>query len=188
MRYEAMLQNWTQRINLVASSTTAAIWERHILDCAQIWPIARSAAERWVDLGSGPGLPGLIIATLATDLNPDANIILVEADRRKAAFLNAAIRELGLIHNTSVWTCRIEDATPLAADVVTARALAPLKTLLLHAECHLAPGGEAIFPKGRSVAREIPEASRHWRFDLALYESITDAEAKILHIRNLRRV
>jgi 16S rRNA (guanine527-N7)-methyltransferase len=175
-----LLCRWNPRINLVSRASLADAWSRHFSDSAQLWRFLPKGARRWVDLGSGAGFPGLVIAALAVEAAATLQIHLVESDQRKAAFLDAVIRGAGL--SAVVHPKRIEDVAPLQGDVVSARALAPLTELLAMAETHRRPGGIALFPKGASVHKELAEAAAHWRFDHVLHRSLTDPAAAIVEI------
>ncbi|RYG91328.1 16S rRNA (guanine(527)-N(7))-methyltransferase RsmG [Loktanella sp. IMCC34160] len=183
--FEGLVAKWSPRINLVSKSDLSDIWGRHILDSLQLVPLVPGAPQSWVDLGSGGGFPGIVIAIVARDHWPDLTTTLIESDQRKATFLRTAIRELDLA--ATVRTERIEEAPPQAADVLTARALAALDGLFAYAEQHLAPDGVAIFPKGRRADEEIAQARENWTFDLQETQSITDPEARILTVRNIKR-
>lgn len=185
-QFGTLVQKWSRRINLVSPADLPHLWTRHILDSAQLAQFAPDTAARWVDLGSGGGFPGLVLAILFQERRPDIGITLVESDGRKAAFLHHAANELGL--TARVVTQRLESLEPLGADVLSARALAPLPVLLSHAERHLSPDGIAIFPKGRSWADELAEARNNWQFEVAIHESLTDDQARILIIEGLSRV
>jgi 16S rRNA (guanine527-N7)-methyltransferase len=176
--YAAALAHWTPAINLVAPATLPQLWPRHILDSAQLYPLAPASARRWADLGSGGGLPGLVIAILARDT--PLRVTLVESDRRKAAFLRRQIADLQLA--AEVRTARAEALEPLGADVVSARALAPLDRLLPLVDRHLAPGGVALLPKGRGWATEQAQVPARL-FHVEQLPSATDPEARILRLR-----
>ena len=181
---EALVRKWTPRINLVSQASLPDLWERHMRDSAQIYALA-PATESWVDLGSGGGFPGLVVAALAMDVSP-SRVTLIESDGRKAAFLRTAIRELSL--PARVLAQRIEDAPPQSAGVISARALAPLPRLLDLAAPHLGPGGVAFFAKGAARDAEIFEARARWRFSLSETPSITNPEAAVLRIERIERV
>lgn len=183
---EALLRKWTPAINLIAGSSVGDIWNRHIWDSAQILVAAPEIARTWADLGSGGGFPGLVIAAIAADARPHLHVTLVESDRRKAAFLQVAARAMHV--DVTVIAERIESVPPLAQDVVSARALAPLATLCGYAARHLAPDGTALFLKGAGVVSEVAAARQDWRFDLETRASITDPSGAILVIRNLAHV
>ncbi len=179
---EALVRRWTARINLVAPSTLPDLWTRHILDSAQLWPLAPKAAT-WADLGSGGGFPGLVIAALAADTGTP-HVTLIESDGRKCAFLRTAARELAL--PVTVLDQRAEAAPPQAAPVVSARALAPLPTLLPLVARHLAPDGVALLPKGRDSQSELDAArAKGWRFTAEALPSATDPQARILRLKDL---
>ena len=185
-KYEALLRKWNPTINLVSRSTLDQVWQRHFVDSAQIFDLADSNANHWADLGAGGGFPGLIVAILAADRKRALDVTLVESDQRKAAFLMTAAREIGVTTRTVV--DRIEMIPPLHADILSARALAPLDKLLEFAERHLRPGGQALFPKGASYSEEVRQALEKWRFSHAEISSVTDDSAVILSIRDIERV
>lgn len=183
---EALLAKWNPAINLVAKSTIAEAWDRHILDSAQLYGHAPARVSHWVDLGSGGGFPGLVIAALAQELDPARRVALVESDQRKATFLREAARQLGL--TVSVLADRIESVPPLGADVLSARALAPLTTLCGFAQRHLAPEGVALFPKGATHQQELAEAGRDWRFDVTIHQSEIDPASVVLELKAISHV
>ena len=185
-QFETLIRKWNPVINLVARSTLDDLRNRHFIDSAQIFDLAPVTARHWVDLGSGGGFPGMIVAILAACERQDLSVTLVESDQRKAAFLTTAARELGI--PVRVLPARIETIPSLQADILSARALAPLDTLLAHAERHLAPGGTAIFPKGGNHQAEIDQALEHWTFSYQKEPSKTDASGVILIIGGISRV
>jgi len=174
---------WTRKINLIAASTADEIWNRHIVDSAQLYQFAPSNFKNWVDLGSGGGFPGIVVAIIAKEKAPNAQFTLIESDQRKATFLRTAARELAL--NATVISERIEDTPAQGADVVSARALAPLSGLLSHVDRHLAHDGLALLLKGKQAAKEIAEAQKTWRFELEDRASFTDPDARILAIQRI---
>lgn len=182
-RYAALLEKWNPAINLVSRESLNDVWSRHILDSAQIFALLPDGARSWADLGSGGGFPGLVVAILAGEAAPDLKVTLVESDARKAAFLSTAAHDLGL--SVTVRAHRIENLAPLAADVVSARALAPLTDLLAFAARHLAPGGRALFLKGATYPQERAAALAHWSFDVQTHSSKTDAAGVILSIGDI---
>lgn len=185
--YAALLRKWNPAINLVARSTLNDLENRHIADSVQIFDLAPSNARHWVDLGSGGGFPGLVIAILATGKSSDLKVTLIESDLRKATFLRTVCRELNL-QRAEVLDQRIETAPPQGADVLSARALAPLDQLLGFAERHLAPEGIALFPKGARHADEVDAALASWRFDVQNHPSKTDPQAVVLKLGGIARV
>ncbi len=179
--YVALLEKWNCRINLIAPATTEDIWNRHIRDALQLYPMAKTA-QKWADLGSGGGLPGLVVAIQAVELGgPD--MVLIESDQRKAAFLRQVIQQLDLKARVAI--DRIESLEPLNTQVVSARALAPLPKLLGYVARHLASDGKALLPKGRSWKSELSNAQQRWTFDYKVWQSRTDPEAAILEITYL---
>lgn len=184
-RYHDLLSKWSPRINLISKSSMSEIWDRHIWDSAQIYPLA-TAGNQWVDIGSGGGLPGLVIATLAKERDPERQVKLMESDIRKSTFLRTVIRDLDL--NAIVQIERLEAAEPAQADVLTARALADLSTLLSFAERHLKPTGQALFMKGETWEKEVEIARQSWSFDLVAHKSKTNPKAAILEVREITRV
>ncbi len=183
--YATLIRQWSPRINLVAKGSLDHLWQRHIADSAQIFALAPENFSNWLDLGSGGGLPGAVIAILAAEKAPKARITLVESDQRKAVFLRTLARATGV--GFSVIATRIEELEPHAADVVSARALAPLPRLLDYAKKHLVPGGTALFPKGARFAEELAIAKKTWSFRAEIVPSMTDKEAAILKIGEIER-
>lgn len=176
--YVAVLKRWNAKINLVSPRDIAAIWGRHIADCLQLVPLLPPNPALAVDLGSGAGLPGLVLA-IATN----RPFHLVESDTRKAAFLREAARTTEaacVIHND-----RIEDLQLAGAELVTARALAPLPALLRLAHPILAPPGVLLAPKGRTAETELTSAQRSWHMSVERFPSLTDPSASIFRISNL---
>lgn len=184
--YAGLLHKWNPTINLVSRSSLANHWTRHFLDSAQLIALVDIRHGRWVDLGAGGGFPGMVCAILAKDAAPDLQFTLVESDRRKATFLRTVSRETSV--PVQVITNRIEEVPPLGADILSARALAPLKTLLDHAARHLAPNGRALFMKGASFGKEMEEALESWTFQSEEYPSSTDSAGIVLSLGDIRRV
>ena len=178
--YAKMLASWNRKINLVSNATLPVVWSRHFQDSLQVAKFVPEA-KTWADLGSGGGFPGAVVAIC----RPELRVSLVESDQRKCAFLRALARETRAF---TVIPSRIEALQPLKSHVVSARALAPLATLLGFADRHLAPGGRAIFLKGKKADEEIADALEYWRFDCEKHASTTDEEAVILSIGEIERV
>lgn len=183
--YETLLRKWQASINLVSPATLPALRQRHFADSAQLFDLAPQGARHWVDLGSGAGFPGLVAATLAADEAPDLRVTLIESDARKATFLRIVARELGL--DVQVLAMRAEAAPAQSADIVSARALAPLGALLPLARRHLAPDGVALFPKGARYRDELNEALASGLADVQTHPSQTAPDAVILRIGGLAR-
>ncbi|MEO1556570.1 MAG: 16S rRNA (guanine(527)-N(7))-methyltransferase RsmG [Pseudomonadota bacterium] len=183
--YVSLLQKWNPKINLVSKSQVHDLWHRHIWDSAQIWPHLCDTAHH-IDLGSGGGLPGLVLAVFCKQHSPSVQVSLVESDIRKAVFLRTVARELSL--NVRVHDKRHQFVPPAHAASMTARALSSLSELLGAAERHLAFDGVAVFPKGQSWREEVEAARASWTFDLEVIPSITDPNAALLKIKEIRRV
>jgi 16S rRNA (guanine527-N7)-methyltransferase len=185
--YEALLRQWQATINLVAPSTLTALWERHFADSAQLLALAPADPLNWLDLGSGAGFPGLVLAIMLAE-RKGAKVSLVESDQRKAAFLAEVARKTGA--PVDILCKRIETAATQAKlppfDVVTARALAPLPRLLSLAMPYFSPKTTGVFPKGREAEAEIEAAREGFGFDVALAPSLTDAHGRILVVTALQ--
>jgi len=179
-----LVEKWNPAINLVANASLPDAWQRHILDSAQLFEIIPKHARALADFGSGAGFPGLVLAILAQDSLPQLHVTMIESDKRKATFLSQAARQLSI--SATVLADRAEAMPPLAADVVTARALAPLISLCRIAAKHLAVGGIAIFPKGSQADKEVADASAEWRFELQYRQSRTDTAGQILTLGGLQ--
>ncbi|MFN5995566.1 MAG: 16S rRNA (guanine(527)-N(7))-methyltransferase RsmG [Paracoccaceae bacterium] len=182
---EQLVRRWTTAVNLVSKATLADLWQRHIVDSAQLFAFCPQNARTWLDIGSGGGFPGLVVAVVAREKQPSLRVTLVESDQRKATFLRQAAQALGL--DATVRSERVEAIEPANADVVSARALAALADLLPFAAKHLKPSGVAIFPKGARFAEEIADARKAWAFDAEVHKSLSDSAAAILEIRNIHR-
>lgn len=180
-RYVDLLEKWNRRINLVGRGTLDDPWRRHMLDSAQLWPLLPAGAASLADLGSGAGFPGLVLAIMGVE-----NVHLIEADRKKCAFLREAARETGTtvtVHNE-----RIEEIESFQADIVTSRALAPLTKLLDIAEPLTKKHSILLFLKGRSVDLELTEAVKEWNMRIDQIPSQTDPEGSILRLEAISRV
>ncbi|MER9857592.1 MULTISPECIES: 16S rRNA (guanine(527)-N(7))-methyltransferase RsmG [unclassified Mesorhizobium] len=184
--FEQMFQKWNRSINLVAQSTSGDVWQRHILDSAQLGRL-EPQATRWVDLGSGGGFPGLVMAFLLAERD-GASVDLVESNRKKASFLQTVVGQFSL--PARVVARRIDDSHALVStpQVVTARALASLSTLLDLSAPWLISGARGLFHKGRDYRTEVQESVHRWSFDLVEHPSVTDAGGVILELSNLRPV
>jgi 16S rRNA (guanine527-N7)-methyltransferase len=187
-RFVALLLKWQKTTNLVAASTLDEVWTRHVADSLQVLSFAPDA-RRWIDLGSGAGFPGLVIACALADV-PGAKIHLVESNAKKAAFLREAQRATGapaLVHAQRITDFMKTFDEPV--DLVTARALAPLKDLVRYAEPFLKKDATALFLKGQDVEAELTEATKYWEIRTSLVPSKTSAGGRIVVISSaeLRR-
>ena len=183
--YEALFRKWNERINLASPSTLSDFWTRHVIDSAQVIRL-RGEAKSFLDLGSGGGLPGIVLAVLSRDI-ADMTVDLVESNRKKTAFLINALthcKAQGRVHPV-----RIQDAVTHVkqTQIVTARALAPLVELFDLSHPWLENGARGLFHKGRGYREEIEESRRNWLFDLVEHKSTVDADSVILEISNLSR-
>ncbi len=179
-RFASLLLRWNARINLISRADEAALWPRHILDSAQLAPLLPEVPGTLIDLGSGAGFPGLVLAILTP-----WRVHLVEADQRKAAFLREAAREAGA--DVTIHAIRAETLRIGPAEVVTARALASISGLLTLAAPLLAAGGICLFPKGRGAADELTAATARWHMRVERFPSQTDPGATLLRISEIRR-
>ena len=183
-RYVAILLEEMGQQNLIAESTRPQIWSRHIADSAQLIPLAGNWQGPWVDLGSGAGLPGIVVAILS-----QTPVQMVESRRKRIDFLNSVIRALDL-PNASVFGGRVEAVRPMTAAVISARAYAPLPKLIDSA-AHLADEKTIwVLPKGRNAQNELEAATRSWQGVFHVERSVTDADSAIIvaqAIRSARR-
>lgn len=182
-RYETHLRKWNRAINLVSPRSLGEIWARHFVDSAQLVDLAPNV-ESWIDLGSGGGFPGLVVAILTAERNPDCQLTLIESDVRKCVFLREAARICGV--GVSVLNMRI-DAARAEAEIVSARALAPLAELLEMSEKLLLPGGRALFLKGETVEEELTKTRRFWHMELTEHPSRVDPRGTVLEITSFQR-
>jgi 16S rRNA (guanine527-N7)-methyltransferase len=183
--YVALLRKWQPAENLISPKTLPDVWHRHIADAAQIVRLFPKD-RRWLDLGSGAGLPGLVIAICLPA--GDSLVHLVESNRRKCAFLRAAIRETGApaeVHEGRIEEVLAEWSQPV--DRITARALAPLRDLLRLSGQVMVQGVPAAFMKGQDWEAEVAAAKREWKFDVTKYDSMTGEGGVILDISALKR-
>lgn len=184
--FVALLTKWNAAINLVSATSLSDVWVRHVADSAQLLALVPPGRKRWVDMGAGAGFPGAVVALITADTPDAVEMVLIESDQRKAVFLSNVSRETGVpmvIHAE-----RIEQVPPQQADIVSARALAPLRKLCDFADRHLATGGAALFPKGGQYDAEVAQARKTWAFDLESHISTTDPTGTVLKLKDLRRV
>jgi 16S rRNA (guanine527-N7)-methyltransferase len=180
-----LLLLWQRKFNLVASSTLPQLWTRHISDSLQLMALAPQARV-WVDFGSGAGFPGIPVACALAD-TPGAMVHLVESVGKKANFLREVVRAIALparVHQ--VRAEKFGESCAETVHVVTARALAPLKTLCDQAFPLIAKGALGLFPKGQDVEAELTEAAKYWRLDASIVPSVTSAAGAIVIVRGLK--
>jgi 16S rRNA (guanine527-N7)-methyltransferase len=178
--YAGLLVQWSTRINLVGRDTLGDLWRRHFLDSAQLVRHVQHGAQSLIDLGSGAGFPGLVLAIMGV-----SGVELVEADARKCAFLREAARIAAA--PVQIRNARIEAVPPHVADVVTARGVAPLDRLLPLAQRFIGPETVCLFPKGEQVRQELTAASRAWAMDVSHHDSRSDPRGVILCLKRVAR-
>ncbi len=182
--YVALLKKWQRAENLIAPSTLPAIWRRHVADSAQLVALFPET-RRWLDLGSGAGFPGLVVAIIGSS---GTTVHLVESNRKKCAFLRQAIRETqapAIVHEGRIEGVLASWSEPV--ERISARALAPLTELLSLAAPLMEQGIPAAFHKGQDFVREIAQATQSWGFDLVKHDSRVGDGGAVLDIQRLRR-
>ena len=179
--YVATLLRWNAKINLIGKSTQDDVWRRHMLDSAQLVHLIPNLSATLVDVGSGAGFPGLVLAAMGAD-----HAHLIEGDQRKAVFLREAAREMGV--QVTVHACRAEAAPLIQAHTICARAVAPLAELLTLVERFSSPETTHIYPKGQNVEGELTTTHKIWTMRLERFPSRTDPAASILRLSEVRRV
>jgi 16S rRNA (guanine527-N7)-methyltransferase len=180
--YAGVLVKWQAKINLVGPATLPDLWRRHFLDSAQLLPLLPAATGTLADLGSGAGFPGLVLAIMT-----DWRVHLLDSDQRKCAFLRQVALDCGVLDRVTIHARRIEQVTGLLADVVTARACAPLGELLDLAEPFIGEKGTGLFLKGAQAEEELTQAQRRWTMRLDRRDSISDPAGKLLIVSQLKR-
>ncbi|HEX4104828.1 MAG TPA: 16S rRNA (guanine(527)-N(7))-methyltransferase RsmG [Rhizomicrobium sp.] len=178
--YAGMLIEWNSRHNLVSSRSLEDLWRRHFWDSAQLTPLVPADARTLADLGSGAGFPGLVLAEMLRDR---VAVTLFEATTKKCDFLKAAAARMQL--PVAIQNIRMEEATPQAFDVVTARACAPLPKLLPYAQHFVGPNSVCLFLKGQNVGAELTETHKSWKMKVRQIPSLTDPSGVILELREL---
>lgn len=182
--FETLFKKWSKVINLASANALDTLWERHILDSVQIFNLAPQA-KNWLDLGSGGGFPGIVLAIILKQTG--GYIRLVESNGKKSSFLTNAVAQFhapGQVINARIESCYDKIQTP---EIITARALASLEKLFELTEPWMAKGAKALFQKGRDYQREIDESQSNWQFDLIQHDSAIESDSVILEITNLRR-
>ncbi len=179
-QFADLLLRWNGTLNLIAARDAGVIWDRHILDSLQLVPLIPAGIDRAIDLGTGGGFPGLVLA-IATGIRFD----LIESDQRKASFLRTAVLETGA--PAAVHCSRIEDAMVSPSALVTARALAPLPRLLPMAARFLAADGVCLFLKGGKAREELAAAEPDWSMTVDRFPSKTGGDGVVLRLSNLAR-
>ena len=181
--YEALLLKWNEKINLVSKNTLVDIWERHFLDSGQIIKHVEVSGKRWVDVGSGAGFPGLVVALLLRDRKIDCDLVLVEKNPKKGFFLSEVIRKLKL--SVEVVNDNIGTLEPLNADILTARAFSELNNLMEIAFRHRKKEGICLFLKGENYRIELDKTLNYWFFDYDIIDSLSSSSGKIIRVKKI---
>ena len=181
--YETLLSKWNEKINLVSKNTLVDIWERHFLDSGQIIKHVEASGKRWVDVGSGAGFPGLVVALLLRDRKIDCDLVLVEKNPKKGFFLSEVIRKLKL--SVEVVNDNIDTLEPLNADILTARAFSELNNLIEIAFRHRKKEGICLFLKGENYKTELDKTLNFWFFDYDIVDSLSSPSGKIIRVKKI---
>jgi 16S rRNA (guanine527-N7)-methyltransferase len=181
--YQELLETWQRKINLISSGSLPDIWARHFEDSLQLLDYLPSSRKTLVDMGSGAGFPGMVLAISCLET---LDVTLIESDRKKCLFLENVSRETKTA--LKIINSRIEDSQEIQADIITARALAPLPLLFEYAFPFMKEASFCLFQKGRNVEMEIDMAKKNWEFTLEIFPSLTDSKARILKIMHLKRI
>ena len=181
--YKTLLSKWNEKINLVSKHTLEDIWQRHFLDSGQIIKNVEALGKRWVDVGSGAGFPGLVVALLLRDRKIDCDLVLVEKNLKKGFFLNEVIRKLKL--NVEVVNDNIYTLEPLNADILTARAFSELNNLMEIAFRHRKKEGICLFLKGENYRNELDKTLNYWFFDYDIVDSLSSSSGKIIRVKKI---
>lgn len=184
--FHSLLGKWNKVINLVSRASFEQSWHRHFADSAQLWDLREKEAQNWLDIGSGGGFPGLVLAILALETAPALKFTFIESDQRKCAFLLNVCHALSL--NVSVLSQRIEKTDPQVFDMISARALASIDELLNIVEKFTGENTVCLFPKGSICDSELTEARKIWHIETQEIPSMTDRNAVILRIESFSRV
>lgn len=179
--YEQLLIEWHGRMNLVGPATLTDVWGRHFADSAQL-SLHVESGKHWLDIGAGGGFPGLVLAAMGW-----GKFTLVDSVQKKCRFLQAVVDTLELSSTVTILCARVEALPTLGVQVATARAAAPLATLFDWSLRHVRPGGLYLFPKGRNWANEVENAAESFAFDLETRDSMTDPDARLLLVTDLKR-
>ncbi|MBM85352.1 MAG: 16S rRNA (guanine(527)-N(7))-methyltransferase RsmG [Rhodospirillaceae bacterium] len=176
--YESLLRKWQKAINLVSNRSLEDVWRRHFLDSAQIFDALPRNPGSLLDIGSGAGFPGMVLAILGVP-----GVVLVESDHRKCQFLREVSRETST--DVTIFAGRIEALAPKIFDVVVSRACAPLNVLLKYAQPYLGPDTICIFLKGRAAPEELTTAEKHWIMRYSLIKSISDSAGMLVRLEGV---
>ena len=182
-QYETLLSKWNEKINLVSKNTLMDVWKRHFLDSGQIIKHVDASGKKWVDVGSGAGFPGLVVALLLRERRIDCDLVLVEKNPKKGLFLKEVIRKLNLsveVVNDNIYTLE-----PLNADILTARAFSELNNLMEIAFRHRKKEGICLFLKGENYKIELDKTLNNWFFDYDIVGSLSSSSGKIIRVKKI---
>lgn len=185
-QFVAILEEWNGKMNLVSKNSFAEVWPRHILDSAQLINYIPTKAKYLVDIGSGAGFPGIVLAILLQERNPLAKVTLIESITKKTVYLKDVCERLAL-HNVEIINNRVENTVFKAVDVITARAVAALDVLCAYAKHIGQPQTKMLFLKGQKWGEEDELASQHWNYELTVYPNKQCLDAVVLELTNLRK-
>lgn len=185
-KYCQALTDWQSKINLISKNSLQDVWKRHIADSAQLFNLIPPNANNLLDIGSGAGFPGMVLAIISSEKTPYLKITLTESVTKKTLFLNH-VKNLLLLDNTDILNDRVEKIKNKKFSVITARAVTALSDLLEYAHPLLDENGICIFPKGKTYQEEITQAQKQWKFSLKTIDSQTSEEGKILVINKLTK-
>jgi 16S rRNA (guanine527-N7)-methyltransferase len=183
-RYAALLVKWQKAVNLVGASTLPDLWRRHMLDCAQLYPFIPAQAGTLIDLGSGAGFPGLVLAIMARERASALSVHLVESDRKKATFLREAARAAEVA--PIIHAARIEAIQAFPADIITARALAPMSQIVAWSAKFWSQDTVGLFLKGQDIDSELTPPGDFETMEIRQHQSSSDPKGRILELRRRR--
>lgn len=181
--YQALLETWQKKINLISPQSILHAWERHFKDSLQLLNYIPQKKASLIDLGSGAGFPGMVLGIALSEV---LEVTLIESDRKKCIFLESVSRETQT--KLRILNSRIENRQDIQGDIITARGLAPLSLLFEYAFPLMKKTSFCLFQKGKNVESEIEMAKKKWKFSLEIFPSLTDSTASILKIEHLKRI
>jgi 16S rRNA (guanine527-N7)-methyltransferase len=184
--FKNLVVEWNPTINLVSKNSISDLWDRHIVDSAQIFMTFLPKDGLWVDFGTGGGFPGLVLAILGRQLCPELRFSLVESDRRKCSFLKKVARDLAL--TVDIKNSRVESVDLKKADYVSARAVCQLNELFFLIENIVSRETKCFFLKGGTYKKEVANAQKNWDFNLSTVDSVTSENGRLLILSGLERV
>ena len=184
-KFIALLIEWNEKMNLVSKNSLADVWIRHVLDSAQLVDYIPVNAKQIVDIGSGSGFPGIVLAVMLQDIKPQSNITLVESISKKSVYLNDVKQKLGL-NSVCVVNDRVENAVFKSIDLITARAVASMDVLCGYAKKIGDKNTEMLLLKGKSFSEEDELARRHWQYETDIFENKYSNDGVVVKVKNIR--